>query len=186
VRRIKILTIAVLGVCVLGVAGVAGASAQQFHASKTGTLTGKATNTQVFNTGSGAVECTKAFSSGTVTAVLALTQLVTVQYTGCTAFGFINTEITPAQYIFNADNGEVKIENTITITPAGAGCKVTVGPQSLKTVKFKNSGSKLIEESAVKGIVSTSTGGLCGSSGSSGTYTGNNEIELIGGTISWS
>ncbi len=184
-RQIKVIALAVMGACILSMAMAAGASAQKFHASKTGNLKGFALNTQVFNTGSGNVECTAAASSGTVTTLETLTQAINVKYSGCKAFGFINTDISEAHYVFSAD-GSVAVTNTITITPLGAGCTVTVGPQTLKEVKFKNSGSKITEETNVKNIVSTSSGGLCGSSSTTGTYTGNNDIELEGGTISWS
>jgi hypothetical protein len=188
VRRIKTMALTAVGVCALSAAVVSSASAQQFHASKTGTLKGVQLNTQVFNTGSGAgsVECKKAATSGRVTSLLALSQLVIVVYSECKAFSFVNATITPAHYLFSADNGLVKLDNTITITPEGAGCHVTVHPQDLKEVKFVNSGGKLIEESNVKNIASLSTGGLCGGNSAIGTYVGNNDIELEGGTLSWS
>jgi hypothetical protein len=185
--RIKALVLCAVAVCALSVALTAGASAAEFHASKVGgTLKGTQLNTQKFKVTGGTVECTKAATSGKTAALLAATQLVTVVYTGCSAFG-LGATVTPAQYILNA-NGTSVVENNITITVAAASCSITVSPSgngTLKTVVYKNSAGKIIEESAVTAITYTSTGGTCGASGNNGTYTGNNDVELEGGTLGW-
>ncbi|HEX5852696.1 MAG TPA: hypothetical protein VFY36_06355 [Solirubrobacteraceae bacterium] len=171
--------------CALSVAVVSIASAQKFHADKTGALKGKQLGNQVFLTGAGTVTCTTASTSGTVTSLLALHQLVEVKYSGCTAFGFIKTHITPALYLFNADNGLVQLENGVLINPLGAGCEVHLAPQHLLGVAFQNTNKKIVEISKVHSIKSQGTGGVCGGANTTGTYTGNNQIELEGGTIEW-
>jgi hypothetical protein len=185
VSRIKLMTLTTISACLLSVVVAASASAAFFHASKTGKLVGKQTGTQTFNTGSGAVECTKAASSGTATALLVLSQLIQTTYTGCTAFSFAEVKINTADYLFNADKGLVLLDNTLKIEVPLAGCSVTVPPQDLFTVTYDNKSGKLLELTNVHSIKSTGSGGLCGGSNSSGTYVGNNELELTGGELSW-
>ncbi len=183
-KRIRVVALAVLCVCL---AVTASASAQQFHATVApGTLLGKALNVQKFVpfAGAGTVECTTAATTGSITAALSLHQLVTVNYGSCKAFGFVNVDIGPAKYLLSAD-GLAAIEGTIGINVLGI-CTLTVKAQDLGTVKYKNSGKNIVEESAVTGIVSTGSGGVCGTANTGGTYTGNNEVsEDGGGTLSW-
>jgi len=172
----------------LSAIGAANASAvPTFTASATGSLTGKATNTQVFKTSGGEVKCNTAATSGTITSTASPEQHVTVNYSGCTAFGF-PVHITPATYLFTA-NGEVHIKNTITLevtVPFLPDCHVTVGPQTRKSVGYVPNGNNLIVSANVTGIVYTTTGGACGSSGNAGTYTGNNEVSRVGGgSVGW-
>lgn len=185
-RQMRILSVAVVSVCVLGIAMVANVSAQQFHASTTGKLLGKQLGNQVFETGAGTVTCTTAASTGTATALLVLTQLIETKYSNCTAFGFAEVKINTAKYLFSADNGQVTLDNTILIEVPLGGCSVSVPPQALKQVVYDNSNKKIIELSKVTGIQSTGSGGLCGGTNTVGTYTGNNQLELDGGTVSWS
>jgi len=168
-----------LAVFALSAIGAGSASAAQFTASATGNLTGKATATQVFTFNGGQVKCSNAHTTGTIKSVATAEQTVEVKYSACTGFGFIVAPFT-AQYNFTA-NGEVHIENTITIIPQGAGCTITIAPQPVGKVGYSTSGTKLILIPNVSGIVYTSTKGLCGSSGGNGTYTGTNEWERIGG-----
>ena len=186
--KLKAIALTAMSVCAISAFIVAGASAQSFHASKTGNLKGKATSNQVFTTAAGKVTCEEATTTGTVTALLSLHQLVDVIYGKCTAFGLGGVDVSLALYLFNADGGLAKLENTVTITSLIAGCTIVVlGGQDLRTVKYKNVGKNLVEESEVAGIVSHGSGGLCGSGTSTtGTYVGNNEIELVGGEVSWS
>lgn len=181
-RYIKIL-VALSAIFALTAVGASAASAASFEASKVpGNLKGKATTTQVFTVNGGKVECTTATTTGKVVESPAAAQKVTVNYSGCKAFGFVSVTISPAEYNLHAA-GTVDILNTITINVAGS-CTVTVGPQSgLKTVSYENKSGKILEKSAVTGIKYTSSGGFCGTSGTNGTYTGNNEVEEEGGTL---
>ncbi len=185
-KRMIVVALAVLGVCMAATASV---SAHEFHASKTGKLLGLSTSSWVFTlkTGGGAVTCKHVTTTGTITALLALHQLVNVFYSGCEAF-LSPMEIGTAKYLLSAD-GLAAIENTIVIKVGGVGnCTITLKPQDLGTVKFKTDSSNsaaLIEESAVAGIVSTGSGGECGTNNTGGTYTGNNLIFEDGGSLSW-
>jgi len=174
-------------VAALALAAVAtGASAATFTASATGTLTGDQTTNQVFTVsegGSSAVTCKKAHTSGTIVSTAAATQEVTVSYSECTfaIFGFGNSAATvsSATYELHA-NGESDVLNTITISVPSLGCKTTVKPQTgLKSVSFTNKSGKLEQSSAIKGIVSTGEGFCPG--GTTGTYTGSNLVERVGG-----
>ncbi|HKO39341.1 MAG TPA: hypothetical protein VJU14_13335 [Solirubrobacterales bacterium] len=170
-----------VGVLALSAIGAANASAAQFTYSATGTLSGKATSTQVFTTNGGQIKCTTAAVSGTIKSIATEEQTVEVKYSGCTAFGFVNTHITPAQYNVTA-SGEVHPENTTTVTPTGAGCSITVGPQTITKIVTSNTGFWIFKwTKQIHSMVYSSTGGLCGASGSNGTYTGTIEVERVGG-----
>ena len=168
----------------LSAIGVANASAAQFTASATGSITGKALATQVFTTNGGTTECSTAATSGTIEKTADTKQHVTVKYSGCTAFGFATVDISDATYLFTS-NGTAHIQNTIKIQPTlfgGVLCTVTVKPQSVNTVDFENSGANNVKVTpTVAGIVYESTGGICGSGGANGTYTGANEVSRVGG-----
>jgi hypothetical protein len=179
----KLKKFGVLFVVVFAFSAVAVANASaapEFTASAAGTLSGTQTSNQVFTTNGGTVTCTKASTTGNV-ATTALEQEVTVNYSGCTAFGFASVTISPATYNLHA-NGTVDILNTITISVPLGGCTVTVGPQKGKgTVTYTNGTSDITESSNVTGIVYTTTGGICGSGGSNGVYKGSNTVTRVGG-----
>jgi hypothetical protein len=175
--------LAVLALAISAI-GVASASAATFTASATGSLSGVAKATQVFTTNGGTVSCNNAATSGTIEKTADVQQHVTVIYSGCTAFGFASVHITPATYQFTS-NGQVHIKNTISITPTFFGasiCTTTVGPQTVGTVDYANSGANnVLVTPTVTKIKYTSTGGACGASGENGTYTGANETSRVGG-----
>jgi hypothetical protein len=175
--------VAVFALCAIGAAN---ASAAQFTASATGSLTGKATTNQVFTTNGGTVTCPVAHVSGPIAKTADTQQHVTVKYTNCTAFGFVSTDISDATYQFTAGTGKnVHLLNTVSITVTSFGvsiCTVTVGPQTLGTVDYANAGANNVSVNAtVTGIKYTSTGGICGASGENGTYTGASEVNRVGG-----
>jgi len=173
--------VAVFALCAIGAAN---ASAAQFTASATGTLSGKALETQTFTTNGGTVNCSTAATSGAVEKTADTQQHVTVTYSGCNAFGFATVHITPATYQFTS-NGQVHIKNTISITPTLFGaslCTTTVTPQTVGTVDFANSGASNVKVTpTVTGIAYHSTGGSCGAAGVNGTYKGANEVNRVGG-----
>jgi hypothetical protein len=157
------------------------ASAAGFQTNETGTLSGVALTPQAFKTNAGEIRCTTASASGSVTAMASETLKVLVNYSGCTAFGFTSVTVSPAEYVLHA-NGAEDVLNMVTFTVPLAGCSLTVGPQSgIGTIAYSNSGMNLVATSAISGIVYTSTGGLCGSSGTNGTFTGSDELALNGG-----
>jgi len=173
-----------VAILALSAVGAANASAATFTSSATGTLAGKALNTQVFTTDSGQVKCSTANTSGSIVSTASAEQHVTVEYKNCTAFGFASVDVSPATYLFTA-TGVAHLKNTVTINVTLAGCHQTIEPQnSLGTITYTNlAGGKLGVDANVTGIVYYGTGGLCGSSTpkTNGTYTGNNEVERVGG-----
>ena len=172
--RVKVLGILGTIAFAFSLVAAASASAAIFQVNETGTLKGHALNAQVFTFSGGTAKCTTATTSGSVTGYSAEELKVSVAYSGCTAFGQA-ASVSTAEYDLHA-NGTVDVLNTITISITG--CTVKVGPQSgLKSVSYENS-TKLIEKGSVSSIVYTSSGGACGSSGSSGTFSGNSELEL--------
>jgi hypothetical protein len=187
-RSLKKLSVLAIAVFAFSAIGVASASAAQFTASATGEITGKALETQVFTTNGGEVRCNNIDVTGKIEKTASPEQHTTITYTNCTAFGIATVHISPATYLFTA-NGEVHIKNTIKITVTGGifgECTITVAPQTVKSVSYTNNAGKIKVTPNVTGIVYTSTGGVCGSSGANGTYKGAAETERVGGgTISW-
>jgi hypothetical protein len=189
-RFAKIVAVTCVAAFALAAVSVAGASAApKFTASAIGTLSGTQSGNQVFTaTGSEAITCKKAHTTGSVIATESAEQEVTVEYSECTAatfLGNISSTVSNATYNLTA-NGTVHILNTITIHVGGiANCNIVVGPQTpTGSVSYANSSGKISQSSAVTGIVSTSTG-LC-PHGSTGTYSGSNLVERVGGgTLSW-
>ncbi len=178
--------VAVLALCAIGAAN---ASAAEFTASATGTLSGKAVANQVFTTNGGTVTCTTAATSGTIAKTADTQQTVKVKYSGCTAFGFATVDISEAEYQFTAGTGKnVHVKNTISITPTLFGaslCTVTVkGGQTVGTVDYSNASASTVKvDPTVSGIHYVSSGGSCGTAGTfeNGTYTGANEVSRVGG-----
>jgi hypothetical protein len=184
-RFMKVLGVTGFAVFALCAVAVASSSAAQFTSTKEGPITGKATNTQVFTAGNGTVECTTAATTGTAKAA-AETQAVTVNYGGCEAFGLVGVTISPAHYTLHA-GGTVDITEAINIEVEGVfGCNITVSKkEGLGSVSYATVGTGIEEKSNVSGIVYTISNhalGLCGSSGSNGTYKGNNLVNGASGT----
>lgn len=185
-RHVRILGPALVAALAFCLVGVASASAHEFVASKKGKTKANGTNTQVFTTPTGAVECTTLTATGTVKKTKSKTEASTVKYSGCKAFGLAAT-VSTAKYVFSAE-GSVKISNTITVSVPAGKCSVKVGPagnSKLKTISYVNKSGKVEVQANVKGITFTTTGGLCGSGGKTATYKGNALNELTGGTIEW-
>ncbi len=187
-RSFKKIGAIALAVVAFSALGVASASAAEFTASSTGSLTGAATADQVFNTGAGEVVCKTAATTGTVASTKATNQHVTVTYGTCKAFGIATVDISAATYNFTS-NGQVHIVNPITITVTGflIECTVTVPAQTVGTVDFATSGTGVAVTPTVTGITSTGNGGLCGGHNTTGTYTGASKVShsTAGQTLSF-
>lgn len=184
-RTLKQFSVLAAAVFALSGIGAANALGAQFTASETGEAKGHAVSSQVFTTNGGTVKCTTAEKTIKISISISFEWSATANYGGCTAFGLVGAEVSPATFLLTA-NGEVHVKSTITVKVPLAGCSVTVEPQTLKGVSYDNESGTLKETDSIKGITYTSSGGLCGSSGSNGTYTGNNQLERVGGgSISW-
>lgn len=184
-RSIKALAVAFAAALALTAVSVASASAHEFIASKTGTTKDHSLGAQKFKTNGGTVECKESSSEGKVTELVSKTSLEKVTFKGCTAFG-LSVSVSEAEDGFNAE-GTVTIKKKQVVKALG--CEVIVEPSTkntnLKTVTFTNNGGKLKVDAAVENITYTSTGGLCGKSGENGSYSGESEEELVGGTLEW-
>jgi hypothetical protein len=178
-RTFKKLGLLAVVICALSAPGTASAQST-FTASGTGNVFGKALTTQTFTVNGGQIECTTAETFGPIEAVASTKQHLTVAYRGCTAFGLANVDISPATYLFTA-SGQVHLLNTVTINVTSAGCSIDIGPQAVGSISYSNNSGKLKLTPNLTGITYTSTGGTCGASGSNGTFTGNSEIERLGG-----
>jgi hypothetical protein len=173
-------------VLALSVIGVANASAAEFTASNTSTLTGTAEENQVFTTNGGTYTCPNISVTGEVLKTASPEQEVTVFYAGCTGPFSSQVHITPATYTFTA-SGQVHINSTITMkvtTPLGT-CHTTVTPQTLGTVDYETDASgKIVIRPTVEKIAYHASG-LCGSSGTNGTYNGISKVYLEAGTLQY-
>jgi hypothetical protein len=180
-----VLGLAALACVLLAVSAASAMAAPMFASSKAGgELKGKALNTQVFKTVAVSVECKKfEITKGSAKTVTeAASQKAGVKYTECTILGHATT-VSEAKYNLFA-NGKVKVENTITITPAGLGCHLTVKAQEVSGVTYKNKGKNVELTAKVPKVKYESSGGLCGASGEA-EYTGKSEVEQPGQTIEW-
>jgi len=176
-----------VAILALSAIGAATASAASFTYSATGSLSGKATTTQTLTTNSGQLKCTVASTTGSIVSTSLSEIHVTVQYSGCTAFGFASVDISPAKYTFTA-NGTADLKSSITFNVTLAGCHMTITPGSHELVSYTNSSGKLLLFLKLSRLRYHGTGGLCGSSTeqTNGTYEGKIEIERVGGgSISW-
>jgi len=198
--KLKVLGLAALAVLAVSAVSASAASAAEFTSSaEVTTLSGAQKSPNIFTTGAGEVKCSEATFAGTQVGVadggLGFTSLdatVHPTYNGCTAFGFPATVDTKAcNYTLHA-NGEVDIVGCatgapITITIPIGGCNVTVGNQNgLKSVTYTNEpGGDILVTANVAGIAFTSSGGLCGASGTNGKYTGSVLTNGGAANIAW-
>jgi hypothetical protein len=171
-------------VAMLALSGVA--SAHNFNATKAGALSRVSNTPQVFKTGAGSeVTCSTDAVTGSAVSGNSLHQLVDISYSGCKVLGFVNAEVSLAQYLLSADLLAL-LENTVIINIPFV-CHITVKPQHFPTgLLFTNKGSNLVETTHVSGIKSEGSGSECGTVSSTGTYTGTTEVAVAGGTLSWS
>jgi hypothetical protein len=169
---------------IAGVSAVSvSASGHEFIVSKTGKTKSKSTNTQIFKTGAGTIECTSVTGSGEIKEVNAVTHKEVFTYSGCIGFGMSIT-VSPADFEFNA-NGSARLENTVEVTSASLGCEVLIEPQTLANVSYSNSSGKVLATASVTKIHSTGTGSPCGGKNTEGSYSGSVMGEVEGGTAEW-
>jgi hypothetical protein len=145
--------------------------------SEASALTGTG-GTQKITVNGGTVECGEAAVAGTGTLTKFTTLVLWFKYTKCT-FGGEPAKVSVGEYEFNA-NGAVAVLYMIVITSEIEGCTIKIAPtgnKDLETVSYTTKGAKLVETSELKGITYTTSGGLCGTSGKNGTYSGSAEIE---------
>jgi hypothetical protein len=186
-RCFKKLSVVGLAVLALSALGASSASAAKFtYNPSSGTLAGHAKTTQVFTVNGGKIECNGAEVTGTIVELSPEKQDYTVTYRECKAFGTSTVDVSQVTYLFTAI-GQVHLQSTLKVTPTVFGasaCTLEIKPQTMKSADYAG-GSPMVVTSTITALEYTSTGGICGSSGTNGTYSGSLEIERVGGgTIS--
>jgi hypothetical protein len=187
-QRIVMLGVALaaaLSIAAVG-AGSVSATGHEFVASKTGKTKGKQDNSAIFKIGGGTLECTTVTSTGEITELKSAIHKETLTYSNCSAFGYSSVKITPVHFEYSA-NESARLETSVTITPEGAGCHVTIPAQTVSGIAYKNEPAKEITANAnASGIRSKGSGGECGSEeNSEGSYTGRMTAELENGSVEW-
>jgi hypothetical protein len=180
--------LAALTVLAVSVVTASAAQAAQFTSAVEDTfLTGEQKTQNVFTTNAGEIKCNtvkfEATTKGTADGGLGFTSptvKVHPTYSGCTAFGFeMKVDMNSCEFEFSA-SGTASIVNCpstapITVTIPIAGCTTTIANQGpLGAISYSNEGSpsSILVTFNVTGISYTSSGGLCGASGTNGKYTG--------------
>lgn len=175
------------------------ASGAEFEFSEAGTISGKALNTQKFKTGSPAeVECTGVSPSGSVEAgkLGGKSLALTTTYSGCDVNSLGgSTTVSSADYtLFGAPLLSVLKEISIEAGALGVECTILViSGQSLGSksgeITYVQKGKNLELEFKVTKIESEITKsnsslfcGTVGEKSTKGTYEGNDELELNGGS----
>jgi hypothetical protein len=198
-RNLKVLGLALVAALAMSALAASAASATySFGAPNAPTDgTGSQIGTNIFTTGAGTVECTSATFSGTQGSESSSDVTISPHYTGCTAFTIVGTHVkmngctytftTPTVDLgggeFTGESPHVICtgENQIEITPTGffgSICTVKIPGQTPTSghVIYKNEGegtTRVVKVTAtVGGIHFTSSGGICGSSGTNGSYEG--------------
>jgi hypothetical protein len=197
-RLVKVLGVALVAVFAFSAMATTAMAELVFESSGAPLLLlASADGPQLFITLAGHLVCNTLKGHGIVETLKALTQLVTVAYTGCTASIRTLTakpdEPIVATYLFNAD-GHVTIEKDITILAslAGVKCNILVLAQGpLLSVGYDNinSETEILLLSHVKNIVTDASGGGCAetyTNSSTGLYIGNAFTKAEApGTIRW-
>lgn len=146
------------------------------------------------------VECTHALYKGSATVVSGAVNEITLtpEYTGCKAFGFATADVkhngctytltTPTKIVGGVTWHPSQIHvicpagKKIEITPTSFGasvCTVSIGEQTPTAGHLvgHNAGTSsamdITDEATVEGIAFTSTGGACGASGNTASFSGN-------------
>jgi hypothetical protein len=189
----------VVVVVALSALGAGNASAAEFTASATGSLTGENLEPRVFTVNGGTISCSKALLTGEIKLTSATEQYVTLHYSECKAFGLVGVHVSTAEFLATADGTLHMLDPfvvTVTKTLFTAECTITFPEQTLETFDFVstythtektetkptttlNHGIK--STPTVTGMEYTSSGGVCGSSGTNGTLAGAMEILRVGG-----
>ncbi|HEX7280184.1 MAG TPA: hypothetical protein VF255_11255 [Solirubrobacterales bacterium] len=185
-RKLKALGLALVAVFAMSALSAASASAVEFHseAAHTELRAEQHAGEDTFSVNAGTVRCSHATYTGTESSATSTAQTVTPAYTGCKAFGFVNTTIDTngCTYTFdsNANNVDIACPSS-PITVTAFNCWVTVGAQNnIGPVTYTNSGSGSSRDVTVDvnitGISYTqhskSFPGCTNGSFTNGTYTG--------------
>jgi hypothetical protein len=165
-------------------AGAAGASASVFTASGAGTIAGSSVTAPVFGFPSGTVECGATTSAATLLAFEMSVLSLQTSFTKCKAsFGIPNLAAEISKVEVGLTANQTADLGSFSIKVPVLGCTLTVAPQGpLNSVSLSGG---LHATYSLTGLSYTSSGGLCGSSGTSGTYSGSSEYHVVGGGVTF-
>jgi hypothetical protein len=194
-RSIKTFSLAVVAVVAFSAVAAAGASAEEFVASKAGKLSGKAVNTQEFKTGTGATAtCTEVKPGGEIVSLKTTELAPTFAYSGCRISGIGSASVGLADFTFILPFlGTILDDIAFKASVLGVKCTFQVDDQtfggSSGEGRYINKSGKIeIEMKVTKladEVTESNSKALCGEAGEKkeGTYTGDVELELEGGTL---
>ena len=145
-RRLKVVGLALVAVLAMTALSAPAAHAELFHFGAHGTVLAENVGEEELVTNAGTVKCKTSKYTGSSATSTPGSQIVTPSYTGCTAFGFVNTTIHvgTCQLRFNTP---VKTTSTVDIINCGAhgivitahNCEVTIPNQNgLSHVTWEN------------------------------------------------
>jgi len=162
---------------------VTAASAHEFVASKTGTITTTNEGSESIFRAEIVIDCAKVTGEAKITALKFETLKETIKYSECTGGG---TEVTvsPAYYEFNA-NGSFKLEKNLTFHPIGYGCEYLYEKQTLNSFSYTNVSKGVQFYGSVTKLIGYGTGGKCGGEFSTGYFDTPFYTKLTGGTLEW-
>lgn len=195
-QRVKALGLALVAMLALSGLAVSSASASLFLAHPTGgtfpaLILDVNVGNHTFQVGTGApVVCTSAKSHGIATSLFGLLQKETVNYSGCTAFGFVVSAVSQAEYLFSADLKVTQLNTVVITVKAITPCWVIVSPSgnaNLDSVHYGNEGNDLKINATVKGITAWGSGGECPEGTTkTASYSGESRAWLeAGGKLGW-
>lgn len=199
---IKTVGLAAAATLALIVVAPSPAAAEKFIYNKTGKITGKALNTQIFTTKAGGakVECTGAKPEGETTSLNFEELQLSVSHSGCKIFGIGSATVSLADYTFVWNQTLAKwslsaLRTNVAIATTFPKCHIvlTFGQLFDSGIAFKNTTNgttkknTIVSEINISGVASevtesesTSLCGTVGEKNTTGTYTGNIEIEIEG------
>ena len=141
--KLKALGLAFVAVLALGALSATAASAAEFHSEAAHTILDGSQpvgEDDVWTFNAGTVKCTSATYSGTQSSATTASLSVKPTYSGCTAFGFVNTPVHWECVLFF--NGSRLVWWFCIIEVTAFNCTVKVAPQELPNgVTYDNAGS---------------------------------------------
>ncbi|HEU5105509.1 MAG TPA: hypothetical protein VFU11_06680 [Solirubrobacterales bacterium] len=182
-RKFKSIGLALVAIFAMSALSASAASAAEFHSTSAGStkISASQTTTHVFTSTAGEVTCEKATFTGNQTTATAASIEVTPVYSGCHIIIFGSTISATVAHneckykLYSNGTADIICPAGKAITVTGAGCKITVTPQTgLKSVSYTNSGTGISIAANLSGIHYHHEGFTCGTgTGTNGTYKGN-------------
>ncbi|HTA12330.1 MAG TPA: hypothetical protein VK765_02830 [Solirubrobacteraceae bacterium] len=185
-KRIVMLGMALLAVVAIGGASAisVSASGHEFIASKLGKTKSKGSGIQVFKASGFLIECSSVTGSGEITELHSTTHKEVLNFSGCSGLGG-DVSVSTADFDYNA-NGPATLEKRVLIAPEGMSCEIVIEPQAVEgPLAYETVSGKLKSNSNVGKVKIKPTSAECGSA-TEASYSGTINAELLeGGTLEW-